>query len=497
MSTAVPSSAVARVLGIQTEFVNLRGGRILYLPQRVALIGQGSTAATYSLDKAQYTSAVDVGNAYGFGSPLHLSALELLPINGDGIGSIPLTVYPLEDAVGAVTASGSIIPSGSATGDGNVTITVNNIFGGVASIESGDDIQVQIDKIVAAMNAQLDIPLVGVDAVTQVTMEAKWAGTTGNDIYVEVEYDASIGVDYPVVQPNSGSLDPTLTQLDAAFAQFGEVWETAVVNCLYVGNSSTLDAFQQFGEARWGALTRRPFVSFVGAIATTVAEAIAVPDARASDYVNAQIVAPASTDLPFQIAARAAARVVTTAQDNPPQDYGSRRMTGITPGPDADQWDYAERQQAVLGGSSTTVVKDSVVTMSDTITMFHPAGDPTPAFRYVVDVMKVMNILYNIELIFSQPEWDGAPLIPDDQATVNPDAKQPKAAKAAVAAMIDSLALNAIVSDPATAKESITAQIDPQNPKRLNIVFQVQLSGNTNIISVDFNFGFFFGAEAA
>jgi len=96
-------------------------------------------------------------------------------------------------------------------------------------------------------------------------------------------------------------------------------------------------------------------------------------------------------------------------------------------------------------------------------------------------------------LIFAVAEWDGAPLIPDDQPTVNRTAKKPKMAVAAVASMLDSLGLNAIISDPETAKANTFAEIDSGNPKRLNLVTTVQLSGNTNIISVDLQFGFFFG----
>jgi len=59
--------------------------------------------------------------------------------------------------------------------------------------------------------------------------------------------------------------------------------------------------------------------------------------------------------------------------------------------------------------------------------------------------------------------------------------------------MLDSLGLNAIISDPETAKLNTIAEIDSQNPKRLNLVTTVQLSGNTNIKSIDLEFGFFFG----
>jgi len=107
----------------------------------------------------------------------------------------------------------------------------------------------------------------------------------------------------------------------------------------------------------------------------------------------------------------------------------------------------------------------------------------------------LQNILFNLDLIFATQEWDGAPLIPDDQPTVNPTAKKPKMAVAEVAAMLDSLGLNAIISEPKTAKANTFAEIDSGNPKRLNLTTTVQLSGNTNIKSIDLNFGFFFGSS--
>ena len=84
-------------------------------------------------------------------------------------------------------------------------------------------------------------------------------------------------------------------------------------------------------------------------------------------------------------------------------------------------------------------------------------------------------------------------MIPDDQPTVNRSAKKPRIAVAAVSSMIDNLALNAILSNPDQAKESTQAVINDQNPKRLDVVTTVQLSGNANIISIDLNFGFYFG----
>ena len=490
ISDAVDLSAVARVLGIKTEFVNLLGGGVVLLPQRVALIGQGSSSAVYSNDKARVTSAVEVGNLYGYGSPLHLAAQKLLPANGDGLGTVPLTVYPLDDDASGVASAGDITPSGAQTEAASYVVRVNNIDSQAFVIPVSATVAARTALITAAINAEIDLPITAVDGTTVVDTTAKWEGTSSNDIVIEVIGSTTAGTSFAITQHTGGLVNP---DVDDALALVGNVWETMLINCMEIADTTTLDKFQVFGDGRYGALVRKPPVVFTGITEVSPTAAIAISDARKTDKINSQIPEPGSNDLPFVVAARAIARIAVRANNNPPFDYGSLQATGLVPGADGDQWDYTERDLAVKGGSSTIEVKDGVVNISDTVTFYHPTGDPTPAYRYVVDIVKLQNIIFNLDLIFSAPEWDGAPLIPDDQATSNPAAKKPKSAVAAVAALVDSLALNAIISDPETAKTSIQAEIDSQNPKRLNLTVTVQLAGNTNIISVDLDFGFFFG----
>jgi phage tail sheath gpL-like len=496
VSSAVDLSAVARVVGIKTAFKDLRGGGVLFLPQRVCIFGQGNTAAVYSTDKAQITSAVQAGATYGYGSPIHLAALQLLPTNGDGVGTIPVTVYPLEDNASGVAATADITPSGAATGAASFVVKINNIESAQFVVASGDSVAAIVTKITTALAAELNLPMTATDSTTKVDLTSKWKGASANDLYIEIEATSSednSGITFAITQPTGGLVNP---DVDDALAQIGNVWETMILNCLDIADTATLDKYATVGEGRWGALVRKPLMVFTGSTATTPAAAITVPDARKTDRTNVQLVAPGSKDLPFVVAARELARIVKVANNNPPRDYGSQKATGLNPGPDGDQWDYTQRDVAVKGGSSTIEVKDEVINLSDTVTFYHPTGDPTPAYRYVCDIVKLQNIIFNLNLIFATEEWDGAPLIPDDQPTINPTAKKPQMAVAAVNALIDSLGLNAIISDPETAKENTEAQISEQNPKRLDIALTLQLSGNTNIISVDFNFGFYFGTAA-
>lgn len=492
ISSAVDASAVARVVGIDTIFKDLRAGNVVFLPQRIAVIGQGATASTFSTTKAQKTSAYAVGSAYGFGSPLHLAAKQLLPANGDGVGSIPVTFYPLQDDGSGVASTGDITPSGAATGSASFVVRINNIDSEPFTVANGDAVADICDAIVAAMAAALDLPMTAADGATVVNLTSKWKGVSANDLTVSVvaTSEDNSGISFAITQPSGGLVDPDIS---TATDQFGNVWESLVLNCFNDSNTTAIADLSTFNEGRWGALVRKPFVAFLGNTDVTVAAAITLPETRKTDRTNCQLVAPGSDDLPLVVAARQLARLAVIANNNPPRDYGSLEATGLTPGDDGEQWLYTDRDQAVKGGSSTIEVKDGVINLSDTVTYYHPSGDPTPAYRYVCDVVKLQNILFNLDLIFATAEWDGAPLIPDNQPTVNRDAKQPKAAVAAIAALIDDLALNAIISDPETAKASIVAGINGSNPKRLDVAFTVQLSGNTNIISIDFNFGFYFG----
>ena len=489
-STAVDASAVARVVGIKTEFKDLRGGNIVNLPQRIGVIGQGASASTYSNDKAQLTSAFAVGSAYGFGSPLHLAALQLFPANGDGVGTIPVTFYPLDDDGAGVVSTGDITPSGSPSALASFKVSVNNILSEPFLVDVGDSVAAVVTAMTAAINAVLDMPIIAVDNTTVLDFTSKWQGESANDIQVEIVADDLAGNVFTITQPVGGLNNPDVQD---ALDLVGNVWETMLLNCMEIADTDTLTTFATFGEGRWGALVRKPLIVFTGNANTTVAAATAVSDARKTDRTNAQLVAPGSNDLPFVIAARQLARIAVVANNNPPVDYGSQDATGLTPGADSVQWTYADRDEAVKKGSSTIESKAGVVNISDVVTFYHPDGDPTPAYRYVVDIVKLQQVLFNLDLIFVTPTWDGAPLIPDNQPTTNRAARKPKDAVAAIASMVDSLALAAILSDPETIKGTIQAGINESNPKRLDVAFTASVSGNSNIISIDFNWGFFFG----
>lgn len=592
---SVDASAVASVLGITTSYEDMRAGGVLFLPQRVMVVAQGKTGASYPLTKWQATSAGAAGVRYGFGSPIHLALRELLPANSDGVGTIPVTVYPLNDHASGVAASGTFTPSGTASkssayrfriagylsdqfviakgaialndvlraagnaiaavpympvtptytygvvtasalsGTGNGTLTGLSVHsgsrpkpgayslecvtavanGGVWKLTDPDGVVVesaltQTTGVGAATafsdKGGLDFTITdgttdfGVGAKFTITVPAtnmllpvNWKGSSGNDVFVEV-LGESVGVTFTIVQPNGGLVNPDVTP---AMNAVGNVWETMGLNCLNIEDATALDVIKNFGEGRWGELVHKPLVFFTGNTKAAVGDATAVSSQRRDDRVNAQLVAPGSVNLPFVVAARQLARIVKIANNNPPTGYQSQKATGIVPGDDGVQWDYLSRDIAVKAGSSTIEVVDSVVNIGDVVTFWRPTGEEPPAYRYVNDIVKLQNIIFNLSLIFAAPEWAAAPLVPDDQPVANGNARKPRSAKAAVNVLLGNLGLQAIISDPPTAKKATYAGIDSQNPKRLNVRVKVALSGNTNIKDVDLRFGFYFPALVA
>lgn len=494
LSTAVDRSAVARVVGIETNYVNLKSGASM-LPQRIALVGQGSTGSTYSTTKQQVTSSAQVGSLYGYGSPLHLASKQLFPANGDGVGTIPVTVYPLEDAGSGVASTGEIAISGTVTAGttAKLSVSVNNIESQPVVITDSDTPTTVAGKIAVAVAAVIDMPVDAGSTLGDVTLTSKWMGASANGINIAVSETSPSGLTYAITGPSGGLVNPSI---QTALDQVGNVWETLVINCLDINDSTALDAYNTFGEGRWGSLVRKPLVVLTGNTAATVSSATSVSGARSNDRINGQLVAPGSLDLPFVVAARQVAKIAVRANTSPAFDYGSLIATGLTAGSDGEQWDYAERDLAVKAGSSTIESENGVVKLSDIITFYNPVGVENPGYRYVVDIVKIQNILFNLDLIFSADEWDGAPLIPDEQPTTNGDAKKPMMAKTEIASLIDNLGLEAIISDPAAAKRTIDARISSDNAKRLEWTVTMEISGNSNIISGTFNYGFYFGENA-
>lgn len=489
----VDASVRARVLGIETKFEPKSPTGALQLPQQIGVFAQGNTASTYPATKFRATRAVDVANLLGYGSPAHLIARELLPENGDGVGSIPVWFFPMADQGGATAAAGTITPSGTPTASTTWKVGINGIYSNEFSVAASASVAVRVASIVAAVNAILHMPMNAVDGATVANFTSKWKGASANDLKIEVVQvsgSSAAGNIWTVVQPTGGATNPGIQPF---LDQVGSQWITLGLNALNLSDTTTLDTISTWGEGRYGEQVKKPVAMFTGTNIASVASAIAVSDARKTDRINGQIPAPGSKNLPFVIAARGLARIAKRADNDPAFDYAGLQLTGILPGTDGEQWTFAQRDQALKAGSSTVEVEDGVVELSDTVTFYHPTGETDPAYRYLVDIVRLQNVTFNFEQEFSKDEWNGAPFIPDGQATTNRNARKPKSVKTAAFSVLDRLGLAAILADVEASKKLVTVTQSTTNPKRWDLGVPVYLSGNSNVRSVTLRWGFYYG----
>jgi phage tail sheath gpL-like len=492
VTTAYPQSRIARGVAIKTTHENLGVSGTRYRPTRIAILAQGNAASTYSTTKRRIYSAEEVGAVEGYGSPAHLVATTLFPRYGVVVGDIPVTLYQLDQpASGGVQAAGTVTPSGTFTKTQEHYVLVNNIPSEKFTVTADSDVASIIDDMTAAINAVLEMPVTAADGTTVLNLTVNWEGTSGNNVHVEVVSPIDSEASFAIVQPASGAGTPDIT---AALAQVGSTWETHVINALDYTDSTELDEYAAFGEGRRDSEVHKQLCVFTGTAEATLATVTAVTDARKTDRTNVILTNPASYDLPFVIAGEIVREIAKRDNTNPAYDYCMLPCAGLTPGADGSQWTSSQRDSAVKAGCSTVEVKDGVVYISDTVTCYHPTGDEPPGFRYVVDFAKRSTIVNELALTFDSGDWAGNPLVPDDQATRNPAARKPKQAIAAVWGIIDRLALDAVIADPDFAKENSSASIGLTNPKRLDVKMVAKLSGNTNVISIDFVSGFNYGS---
>jgi len=496
-SAAVPKGAVASIFGNEFQYVNLREG-LAGLPQVIGIFATYDPLKTgvAANEPIRVFSDTEAGEKFGFGFPAHLAARQTLKKSG----VVPVFIFPIAEAGGAVAADGEILVAGTATKAGTASVYIAGQRLGVAVAKGALPAAVATD-IVAAINANINLPVTAVvNGVTaeQVDITSKYLGAIADDITVTVnisqfEVDAAPeSVTYTITTMTNGAGVPTVT---GALNEFGDTWVTYVVNT-FGGDSAVLDEFSDFNETyRWDPLVQKFFRAFWGAV-DPWATVTAITDARKLDRTNGNIPSPAAYSLPLELAALGVGAMAARNQNNPAQPYTGLLLDGLTPGVPSDQWVYTERDAAIKAGSSTTLLLDGEIQLEDITTHYHKTGEEPPAYRWAVDIAKLAEWAFNVSLVFEGDNWRGKILIDDGDVVTNPEARRPLDGKAEIFKLADAASAAAIITKPATTKENTVAGIDSQNPNRLNIRTLIVLSGATRVISLTTNFGFNFGALA-
>lgn len=500
-SDAVGLERISRIVGYKITKGNF-ATTSPNLPQRIAVFAEANTANQGTLDTAPkiITSAQQAGSLYGYGSPIHIISRILMPVNGGGIGGIPVVVYPQAEAGGATAKVMEITPTGVATGNGTHTVVLvgrsglDAVFYDINIVE-GDTSADITAKITDAISAVLGAPCTVTDTDYVAELTTKWKGLTANDVSVRVDTnDNDLGITYTVNDTQAGSGTPSIA---AGLTAIGNDWVTILINSYGTVSSimSALEAFNGIPDAtnptgRYQGIVMKPFVALTG---STAENPSSITDTRLNDVTIAICPAPLSEGLPMEAAANMAVLYALVSQNTPHLDVEGKAYPDMpTPTAIGAMSSYNERDSIVKKGCSTVDLVAGKYVVQDFVTTYHPLGETPPQFRYARNLMLDFNVRYAYYLLEQINVVDHTIAADEDTVAVSGVIK-PKQWIQIVNQLAIDLGKRALIVDVAFMQDSITVGLSTTNPDRLETFFRYKRSGVVRIASTTAEAGFNFG----
>lgn len=506
-SNAVTLDRISRIVGykITKGQFNLTSPN---LPQRIAMLGEANDANQATLvtnQPTQITTAQQAGATFGYGSPIHMMARILFPYNGDGIGGIPVWVYPQPKAAGATPMVFRIQPTGVATA--NVTHylkiagreSIDNKYYSI-NIVVGDSTATILTKIFNAINGVLGCPFNCYNDSYEAVLTSNWSGLTANSLTVSVDTGTNAaGISYAINNPQTGSGTPSLSN---SLNLFQNDWNTIVLNP-YSTESTTMASLMAFNgipdptnpTGRFTGIIFKPFIAITG---STADDPSSTTDQFLNDVTIALAPAPGSLGLPLEAAANMTYLAALQFQNSVNLDVAGQFYPDM-PAPTLASWAaatmavYTNRDAMVKKGCSTVNLVNNQFKVEDFVTTYHPLGENPAQYRYPRNLNIDNNVKFGYHLLEALYVQDHS--IANDSDTVTADKViKPKEWTGILNEYANDLASRALITNPDFMKSSIQVNIGTTNPDRLETFFRYQRSGFARIASTTAEAGFFFGS---
>lgn len=489
---------------------NATGGR--FLPPKIALFTPIATSkqggfTAYNVPKV-CTSVKEFLDTYG--SCPGLFAMRILkPVQGGGVGTVPVYVFPIEDASAATAAVGDITPSGTADSTAIHYVVFNGrkyIDGYTCSylVEKNDAPAAIIAKQIAAINGFKYSPVVASDGTTKTTLTSTWKGVTGDEIEVTIDTGTDgCGIAYGVNNPTGASGAGEITD---ALGNFGVTWYTHIVHPYGTTLNSTFATANGIpdpdtgGTGRWNCKVKMPFIAYAGVKLATKANIKALVTSDITDMTNALCPGYGTQGQTIEISSNIAGMSAVNYNTTPQSDIVDMPFWDL-PAPATNTIgelnDYDVRNDLLVNGCSTvTYTSEEGYILRTLIVPRRPADQPGTSidWSYVHSIYQDMQVMYNYELYNNLYLKNKTIIIDaeyvDDNVT---NTIKPKDWKAKVFDLIDDLQRLAIIVDAAYSKKTVTVSINSTDSQRIDTRFHYKRSGIARKTSAVAYTGYFYG----
>lgn len=455
---------------------------------RLLVIGQRlETGEKNALTADRVTSGEQADRYYGRGSMLAemvRTALEIDPYM-ETLG------LAMDDLEAGTSASGSISVAGTALRGGTVALYIGG-YRVRAGVEASDSAETIAEALVDAINAEGRVPVTatidGTDA-TLINLDCKWAGETGNDIHLVFNAKGERGIDgvtFEITQLSGGDGNPDIGD---AIAAMGDQWYHYIA-CPYT-DTANIDELKTELTRRFGPMVQtgsRAFGAFRGTFSETSTFGSTLNGEHMTVMGTGKSVSP--TYLWAVTYAMAAAGSLSIDPARPLQYLA---LPGLIGPLKEDQWTKAERNLLLFDGIATfTVADDGTVQINREITTYqtNEAGVESDAYLDIQVPETLERIRYEqISRILSK--YPRHKLATDEDAALfgaGQPIMTPNVCKAELLDLYLDFIENGWVQDYEGYAESLTVNIDPDNPSRLNVIDSPKLVGQYRIHAMQTQF---------
>lgn len=487
----IPSTT--RVPGAYIEIDSSSANQQTAQNARVLVVGQrrstGSVAALVPTLVTSYQQAID---NFGVGSMLAVMLKSVLA-NNNNVNEI--WAIALDDESGGTAAAGSIVINSAATAAGTIYLYLGGELVTV-SVASGDTIPTIQAAIVAAINANTELPVTAVavndDDDDTITVTFRHKGLVGNKFDMRANYRGALagevypaGVTLTFTQLTSGATDPDVADAYAALPD--ETFDYVILP--YIG-SANLDATDTEMDDRWlgtRMLEGHAFVADKGSVSTIGT----LGNGRNNQHMSLFDAGTNSPTPPYiwvSALGAAVAREVTTR--DPAVPFNGVQLEGILPPPATDRRTQSERNTLLFDGVATHKINsDGKVYVERLTTTYQKNSEDITDWTYL-DANTPFTLSYLRQSLRSRLSTKFArfKLADDGTQTVGQTTTTPSGIKAEIVAWALEMASLGLIEDVQNFISTIEVVRDESDTSRVNVLIRPDLVNQLQVTAIQVKF---------
>lgn len=452
---------------------------------KVLLLGQKTDGGSATVNKPVLVTSASAGVEL-FGAGSQLAILNAAYRLGDSFGEV--WGIPVADPSGA-KATGAFAITGTATGAGTVYayIGANRVTVGVAS---GDAAATVATNLAAAINANILLPVTASASNGTVTVEAKNAGSFGNDIGLAINrqgYAAGEslpeGIGIAVTAMAGGSGAPALA--DAIAAMGDDQYDLIVCPWSDATSLDVLKTEMNDTAGRWSPM-RQLYGHVFSAMRGSVSALQAFGATRNDQHCTIFGIEPATPSLSVEVLGAAVARAYTSLSNDPARPLQTLELIGQMPAPAGSRFTLTEKQVLLTHGIATLYTQGGYLRIERAITTYqHNAyGASDNSYLDVQTLFTLQYILRDLKTVITSKY--GRHKLADDGAHFGAGQAivTPRIIRGELIAQYQKLEALALVENLDAFKAALIVERDANDPNRVNVLLPPDLVNQLRIFAV-------------